>query len=522
LVTGIRPSSEGTRAYSYDARGDLTGVALPSDGENHTSYSCDAAGQLTSASLPDGSRAGYSYDLNGLVTSIDTTLPTGNLHSTYDRNASGVITAENSNRYDYDNLGRLTGWYSPATDATTTYSYDGASNLVTVSRPGTGTLSYSYDDANRITNAGFTYDGRGNLTSDGTRCFTYDAENRLATVTSAATSATLAAYTYEAYNRRMSSTEGFQTTYYHYQGASPDVIAETDGSGDTVASYSYGAGNRLLSMTRGGQTYYYHTNARGDVIALTDASGNIVDSYAYDPWGNQLSVAEAVPNPYRYAGYRFDEVSGLYYCWNRDYSPGIARFLERDLIPGQITSPRSLNNYAYCADDPVNLIDPSGLCPGSAADYWQSYSEYWAGQAASEGWWAYFWGGCEQAVINVGVVDAAVGVVVISVGGPEIGAWLIANGWGWLIGAGGGIAAAAIADDGIPGAVNVTEQLAARQALSNPTAGIKILEQGDPKYLAAAGWEKMAQNIVTSQGRVEVHYFYNWITGEVAQGKVIH
>ena len=140
-------------------------------------------------------------------------------------------------------------------------------------------------------------------------------------------------------NRRVLSVEGTRTTYFHYDGASANVIAETDGAGTTVASYSYDAAGNLHSMTRGGATYYYHVNAHGDVLTLTNAAGDVVNSYRYDPWGAVLQASETVVNPYRYASYRFDTTSGLYYLWNRYYDAGLGRFVTRDLYPGTITDP---------------------------------------------------------------------------------------------------------------------------------------------------------------------------------------
>lgn len=49
----------------------------------------------------------------------------------------------------------------------------------------------------------------------------------------------------------------------------------------------------------------------------------VVNTYTYDPWGKVLSVTEQVVKPYRYAGYRYDSTTGLYYLWNRYYSPGV-------------------------------------------------------------------------------------------------------------------------------------------------------------------------------------------------------
>jgi RHS repeat-associated protein len=114
-------------------------------------------------------------------------------------------------------------------------------------------------------------------------------------------------------------------------------------------------------MTRGGATYYYHLNARGDVVAMSDGTGAVVNTYAYDPWGQLLSENETVPNPYRYASYRYDSATGLSYCWNRYYAPELARFLTRDIYPGELSDPVTMNPYLYCGGDPVNAVDPTGL-----------------------------------------------------------------------------------------------------------------------------------------------------------------
>ncbi|MBE0418058.1 MAG: hypothetical protein IBX63_09865 [Coriobacteriia bacterium] len=121
--------------------------------------------------------------------------------------------------------------------------------------------------------------------------------------------------------------------------------------------------SQLHSMTRSGATYYYHANHRGDVVAMTDAAGNVVNTYAYGPYGEILSADETVENPYRYAGYRFDKTTGLYYLWNRYYDPDTCRFMTRDPYPGDLDNPMSMNPYLYCLGDPVHLIDTNGLKP---------------------------------------------------------------------------------------------------------------------------------------------------------------
>nr|WP_280525615.1 RHS repeat-associated core domain-containing protein [Kroppenstedtia eburnea] len=87
----------------------------------------------------------------------------------------------------------------------------------------------------------------------------------------------------------------------------------------------------------------------GDVTALTDSTGAVVASYEYDAFGNLLKETGTVENPYRYAGYLYDEVTGLYYLQSRYYNPETGRFLTRDSFEGFENEPLSLNRYTYSA-----------------------------------------------------------------------------------------------------------------------------------------------------------------------------
>ncbi|GGA59604.1 hypothetical protein GCM10007416_35760 [Kroppenstedtia guangzhouensis] len=171
---------------------------------------------------------------------------------------------------------------------------------------------------------------------------------------------TLASFTYRADGMRKTMTTGSQTITFHYDGNN-NVIYETDQNNQIVASYTYGANNELVSMTRGGKTYYYQTNYWGDVTALTDSTGEVVATYEYDAFGNLLKETGTVENPYRYAGYRYDEVTGLYYLQSRYYSPETGRFLTRDSFEGFEDEQLSLNRYTYVENNPVNFTDPDGL-----------------------------------------------------------------------------------------------------------------------------------------------------------------
>jgi len=117
---------------------------------------------------------------------------------------------------------------------------------------------------------------------------------------------------------------------------------------------------------QGAESYYYHRNLQGDVIAIYNANGGRVVEYAYDAFGNCTIVYAANAdlanaNPIRYRGYYYDRETGLYYLNARYYSPEWRRFISPDDTAYlDIETPNGLNLYVYCANDPVNYVDPSG------------------------------------------------------------------------------------------------------------------------------------------------------------------
>jgi RHS repeat-associated protein len=129
-----------------------------------------------------------------------------------------------------------------------------------------------------------------------------------------------------------------------------------------VVEYTWDAEGNPVSMTKSGATYYYHLNGHGDVTALTDANRATVAQYQYDAWGNIISYSGTMKdvNPYRYAGYRYDKETGLYYLMARYYDPGVGSFTTRDTFHGFDEDPSSINQYVYTANNPVMRIDASG------------------------------------------------------------------------------------------------------------------------------------------------------------------
>jgi RHS repeat-associated protein len=69
------------------------------------------------------------------------------------------------------------------------------------------------------------------------------------------------------------------------------------------------------------------------------------------------------------SGYFRDFDTGLDYANNRYHNPGTGRFMTPDPYAGSVSlrDPGSWNRYAYVYGDPINYLDPSGLCTAMLA-----------------------------------------------------------------------------------------------------------------------------------------------------------
>lgn len=96
-----------------------------------------------------------------------------------------------------------------------------------------------------------------------------------------------------------------------------------------------------------------------------DNAVNLVVEYSYDAWGNHTIKAYnktiANANPFRYRSYFYDTDTGLYYLKTRYYDPEVGRFLNMDAVDyADPLTLGGLNLYAYCNNNPVMYVDPTG------------------------------------------------------------------------------------------------------------------------------------------------------------------
>jgi len=159
--------------------------------------------------------------------------------------------------------------------------------------------------------------------------------------------------------------DGFSTRYLYACGEpaesnGPQVIAEYDGNNNLLRKYIYGPGIDqpvcMVEVADSNEPYYYHYDGLGSVVALSDSSGDTVQTYQYSVFG-QVAVEDINhPNPYMFAGRRFDIEIGLYYNLARYYNPFMGRFLQTN----PIGYGDGINWYLYCGNSPLNFVDPWG------------------------------------------------------------------------------------------------------------------------------------------------------------------
>jgi RHS repeat-associated protein len=397
--------------FTYDALNRLTEARYGVSGETAEStikYEYDLGNRLTK--IVDSATGTYTPEYDGFNRLKSIATPTGTITYEYneaDERTSMKVPGQEPVKYSYDEAGRLTEVkrgsetvvlrYDEANRPTSTtlpdgieeqYGYDEANELTSITyKKGStklGELDYAYNSeglreamwgsyarlglpeaiSSAVYNADneqterngkkLGYDAEGNLTSDGSSEYKWNARGQLAEITGAIK----AAFAYDPFGRRTTKTLGSTTTKLLYDG--PNVVQETQGS--STANVLAGLWPNQTFARTTSKTESLLTDALGSTIALGGSTGKAETSYTYDPFGATSKEGTASENPFQYTGQENDG-NGLYDYGARYYSPAAARFISQDPL-GQEGS--GVNLYRYADDSPINATDPYGTSSGGA------------------------------------------------------------------------------------------------------------------------------------------------------------
>ena len=399
-VSKIKYADSTEVEYSYDSLRRLKEVK---DSLGITRIERDILGRETKVTDHKGRAVSYSYDKVGRKTDI--TYPSGK-HVAYEFDKYGrntkIKTDDVEASMSYDAFGRIEERRSD--DLLTLYAYDALGRLSELTHKRNNEIIHSEI---------LSYDAEDNVLSDGKRHFEYDKLGRLTKTTEKGGS--IREYSYDAYGNRASLTENGNTVTYLYDEANQLLstssglsfkydrrgnVIEKSLNGEVLNTYIYGANNRLerAENSKGGTaTYKYNglgrrVSRRADnteieyILDQTKMYNNLIEadgeSFVWDEnnllfrnreteirdrLGSPIDMGEfgtetaTSTSTLGFTGYMYDDVSGTYFAQAREYMPENGRFAGRDLIKGEIDTPRSLNEYTYCHSNPLGFVDYDGM-----------------------------------------------------------------------------------------------------------------------------------------------------------------
>lgn len=258
------------------------------------------------------------------------------------------VTAANSARLDWSQSFTGNGILPPGTSGAAASAVDGSSN----------TKSSIYQlSVNGGSASSLVFDLNGNMTSDGTNTFDWDAENRLSKISYPGLN-NFSSFAYDSFSRNtkiVETTSGVATSTLQFLWTKFDRGEIRDAVGAVVKRF-FDQG-----QLNSGSKYFYAVDHLGSVSTVSDNSGTVQATYFYDAYGRRSKILENTASDFGFSGTYLRGRSDLYLMPFRQYSSQLGRWLSRD--PAGETSGANLLEYAM--NDPTMFTDLSGRTPSA-------------------------------------------------------------------------------------------------------------------------------------------------------------
>lgn len=374
-----------------------------STGQKAVTY--DDAGQITSDSKFRNMQ--YQYDANGRMRSAARLDGTGTTSATFDGGGQRVQTILNGStrNFVYNISGQVVAEYrSGVLDRE--YIYQGSALLATDEQPRSCSLTTNTFVAN-------FFSGALNPQSIGTQSQWVTSLNQAMAqgfdplLTQAQTLGTALFTSTDYINQGRNNTQFVTDLYSAYLQRGPDQdglnfwvyqLTNNGAARDTVRGefarsleFQYKVAGVCSAVGGTAAVKYVFMDHQGSTRALMDGSGTVLTRHDYLPFGEELWADTGMRTAAqqfgamdqtrtRYALTDKDEATGLDHTWWRKYENNSGRWTSPDLVTGSPGNPQSFNRYSYTQNDPINLIDPTGLLG------WSWWDFGWGGSDASKGW----------------------------------------------------------------------------------------------------------------------------------------
>jgi RHS repeat-associated protein len=367
-----------TLTFVPDGEGRVNTISASTGANPVTATAYNSAGLPTAVTLGSADSDAFQYDPNTLRLTqykfnVGAQAVTGNL-AWNSNGALGTLAitdafnAANTQTCSYlaDDVSRISSANCGAVWGQS-FAYDSFGNITKSVLSGSAGTSFqpTYQMSPSITNriatlpGGFapTYDANGNSTDDNFHQYTWDAENRPVSVTSASGTVNL---TYDAFGRMVEQNRSGSYTQIVYSPLG-SKLATMIGSTLQKGFVPLTSGGTVV-YSSSGIAYYRHTDHLGSSRLASTPTQTMYSDTAYSPFGEPY--AQSGTSDSSFTGQDQDTVPGVYDFLYRKYDPGQSRWVSPDpagLAAVSLDNPQSWNRYAYVLNNPLALIDPFGL-----------------------------------------------------------------------------------------------------------------------------------------------------------------